>query len=86
MKKRRNPRLRRTNAGQTEGSDRTTHDLLPRGVFLNPNGSLNDSELEFFPPGANPTSKARGGWSLTATKTRRDKLSRAKIGLRRCSP
>ena len=26
------------------------------------------------------------GWLLTATKTRRNKLSRAKIGLRRCSP
>ena len=51
-----------TITSNTAYAKQTSHMPGRRGVYLNPDGSLNDSELEFFPPGANPTSKARGGW------------------------
>ena len=43
-------------------SKQTGNSPVHRGVFLNEDGSVNTTEVEFFPPGANPTSKARGGW------------------------
>lgn len=43
-------------------SKQTGNSPVHRGVFLNPDGSVNTSQVEFFPPGANPTSKSRGGW------------------------
>lgn len=43
-------------------SKQTGNSPVHRGVFLNEDGSVNTSKLEFFPPGANPTSKAIGGW------------------------
>ncbi|MDO4634631.1 MAG: formate C-acetyltransferase [Streptococcus sp.] len=43
-------------------SKQTANSPVHRGVFLNEDGSVNTSKVEFFPPGANPTSKARGGW------------------------
>lgn len=43
-------------------SKKTSHSPAHRGVYLNEDGTLNKSQLEFFPPGANPTSKAKGGW------------------------
>lgn len=51
-----------TITSNTAYAKQTSHMPGRRGVYLNPDGTLNDSELEFFPPGANPTSKARGGW------------------------
>ena len=43
-------------------SKQTSNSPVHRGVFLNEDGSVNTSKVEFFPPGANPTSKSRGGW------------------------
>lgn len=43
-------------------SKQTGHSPVHRGIFLNGDGSVNNSELEFFPPGANPSPKAKGGW------------------------
>ncbi|MFS1663634.1 formate C-acetyltransferase [Streptococcus sp. zg-JUN1979] len=43
-------------------SKQTANSPVHRGVFLNEDGSVNTSKVEFFPPGANPTSKSRGGW------------------------
>lgn len=43
-------------------SKQTGHSPVHRGIFLNEDGSVNNSELEFFPPGANPSPKAKGGW------------------------
>ena len=43
-------------------SKQTGNSPVHRGVFLNEDGSVNTTKVEFFPPGANPTSKARGGW------------------------
>lgn len=43
-------------------SKKTGNSPVHRGVFLNDDGTVNTSVVEFFPPGANPTSKAKGGW------------------------
>jgi formate C-acetyltransferase len=43
-------------------SKQTGNSPVHRGVFLNEDGTVNTSKVEFFPPGANPTSKSRGGW------------------------
>lgn len=43
-------------------SMQTGNSPVHRGAFLNEDGSVNTSEVEYFPPGANPTSKAKGGW------------------------
>ncbi len=43
-------------------SKQTANSPVHRGVFLNEDGSVNTSKVEFFPPGANPTSHSRGGW------------------------
>lgn len=43
-------------------SKKTGHSPVHRGVYLNEDGSLNKSQLEYFPPGANPSSKAKAGW------------------------
>ena len=43
-------------------SKQTGNSPVHRGVFLNEDGTVNTSKLEFFPPGANPTSKSKGGW------------------------
>ena len=43
-------------------SKQTGNSPVHRGVFLNKNGTVNTSQVEFFPPGANPSSKAKGGW------------------------
>lgn len=43
-------------------SKQTGNSPAHRGVFLNEDGTVNTSKLEFFPPGANPTSKSKGGW------------------------
>ena len=43
-------------------SKQTGNSPVHKGVFLNEDGTANTSKLEFFPPGANPTSKSKGGW------------------------
>ena len=43
-------------------SKQTGNSPVHKGVFLNEDGTVNTSKLEFFPPGANPTSKSKGGW------------------------
>lgn len=43
-------------------SKQTGNSPVHRGAYLNEDGSVNTSKVEFFPPGANPTSKAKGGW------------------------
>ncbi|MBF0699548.1 formate C-acetyltransferase [Streptococcus danieliae] len=43
-------------------SKQTGHSPVHRGVFLNEDGTVNTSELEFFSPGANPSPKSKGGW------------------------
>lgn len=43
-------------------SKQTGNSPVHKGVFLNDDGSVNTSRLEFFPPGGNPSSEARGGW------------------------
>ena len=43
-------------------SKQTGNSPVHRGVFLNEDGTVNTSKLEFFSPGANPSNKAKGGW------------------------
>jgi formate C-acetyltransferase len=43
-------------------SKQTGNSPVHRGVFLNDDGSVNTSEVEYFAPGANPSNKANGGW------------------------
>lgn len=43
-------------------SKQTGNSPVHKGVFLNEDGTVNTTKLEFFPPGANPTSKSKGGW------------------------
>ncbi|WP_285005401.1 formate C-acetyltransferase [Lactococcus formosensis] len=43
-------------------SKQTGNSPVHKGVFLNEDGSVNKSKVEFFSPGANPSNKARGGW------------------------
>lgn len=43
-------------------SKQTGHSPVHRGVYLNEDGTVNTSELEFFSPGANPSPKSKGGW------------------------
>lgn len=43
-------------------SKQTGHSPVHRGVYLNEDGTANLSEVEYFSPGANPSSKAKGGW------------------------
>ena len=43
-------------------SKQTGNSPVHKGVYLNEDGSVNLSKLEFFSPGANPSNKARGGW------------------------
>ena len=43
-------------------SKQTGNSPVHRGVYLNEDGSVNTSKLEFFSPGANPSNKAKGGW------------------------
>lgn len=43
-------------------SKQTGNSPVHKGVFLNDDGSVNTSKLEFFSPGANPSNKAKAGW------------------------
>ena len=43
-------------------SKQTGNSPVHKGVYLNEDGSVNLSKLEFFSPGANPSNKAKGGW------------------------
>ena len=43
-------------------SKQTGNSPVHKGVFLNEDGTVNKSKLEFFSPGANPSNKAKGGW------------------------
>ncbi|MBB5888254.1 formate C-acetyltransferase [Lactovum miscens] len=43
-------------------SKQTGNSPVHKGVFLNEDGTVNKSRLEFFSPGANPSNKAKGGW------------------------
>ena len=43
-------------------SKKTGNSPVHKGVYLNEDGSVNLSKLEFFSPGANPSNKAKGGW------------------------
>ena len=43
-------------------SKQTGNSPVHRGAYLNEDGSVNTSKVEFFPPGANPSNKAKGGW------------------------
>ncbi|CAM3162290.1 formate C-acetyltransferase [Lactococcus hircilactis] len=43
-------------------SKQTGNSPVHKGVFLNEDGTVNKSKLEFFSPGANPSNKAQGGW------------------------
>ena len=43
-------------------SKQTGNSPVHKGVFLNEDGTVNLSKLEFFSPGANPSNKAKGGW------------------------
>ena len=43
-------------------SKQTGNSPVHRGVYLNEDGTINTSKLEFFSPGANPSNKAKGGW------------------------
>ncbi|OCL38709.1 formate C-acetyltransferase [Streptococcus agalactiae] len=43
-------------------SKQTGNSPVHKGVYLNEDGSVNLSKVEFFSPGANPSNKAKGGW------------------------
>jgi formate C-acetyltransferase len=43
-------------------SKQTGNSPVHRGVYLNEDGSVNTSKVEFFSPGANPSNKAVGGF------------------------
>ncbi|WP_461216961.1 formate C-acetyltransferase [Lactococcus cremoris] len=43
-------------------SKQTGNSPVHKGVFLNEDGTVNKSKLEFFSPGANPSNKAKAGW------------------------
>ena len=43
-------------------SKQTGNSPVHKGVYLNEDGTVNLSKLEFFSPGANPSNKAKGGW------------------------
>lgn len=62
-------------------SKQTGNSPVHRGVFLNEDGSVNTSEVEFFPPGANPTSKSRGGWLQNLNSLKKLDFSHANDGI-----
>ena len=43
-------------------SKQTGNSPVHKGIYLNEDGSVNCSKVEFFSPGANPSNKAKGGW------------------------
>ena len=43
-------------------SKQTGNSPVHKGIYLNEDGSINYSKVEFFSPGANPSNKAKGGW------------------------
>ncbi|MDR2832170.1 MAG: formate C-acetyltransferase [Streptococcaceae bacterium] len=43
-------------------SKQTGNSPVHKGAFMNEDGTVNTSEVEFFSPGANPSNKSRGGW------------------------
>ena len=43
-------------------SKQTGNSPVHKGIYLNEDGSVNYSKVEFFSPGANPSNKAKGGW------------------------
>lgn len=45
-------------------SKQTGNSPVHRGVFLNEDGTVNTSQVEFFSPGANPSNKAKR-WLVT---------------------
>lgn len=43
-------------------AQQTGNSPVHRGVYLNEDGSVNLSQVEYFAPGANPSNKSKGGW------------------------
>ena len=43
-------------------SKQTGNSPVHKGIYLNEDGTVNYSKVEFFSPGANPSNKAKGGW------------------------
>ena len=43
-------------------SKQTGNSPVHKGIYLNEDGSVNYSKVEYFSPGANPSNKAKGGW------------------------
>ena len=62
-------------------SKQTGNSPVHRGVFLNEDGSVNTSQVEFFPPGANPSSKAKGGWLQNLNSLSKLEFSHANDGI-----
>lgn len=62
-------------------SKQTGNSPVHRGVYLNEDGSVNTSKVEFFPPGANPTSKSRGGWLQNLNSLKKLDFSHANDGI-----
>ncbi|GFH41195.1 formate C-acetyltransferase [Lactococcus insecticola] len=62
-------------------SKQTGNSPVHRGVFLNEDGTVNTSEVEFFSPGANPSNKARGGWLQNLNTLKKLDFSHANDGI-----
>ncbi|SJZ38136.1 formate C-acetyltransferase [Pilibacter termitis] len=62
-------------------SKQTGNSPVHRGVYLNEDGSVNTSEVEFFSPGANPSNKAKGGWLQNLNSLAKLDFSHANDGI-----
>ena len=62
-------------------SKQTGNSPVHRGVFLNEDGSVNTSKVEYFAPGANPSNKAKGGWLQNLNSLAKLDFSHANDGI-----
>lgn len=62
-------------------SKQTGNSPVHRGVFLNEDGTVNTSQVEFFSPGANPSNKAKGGWLQNLNSLAKLEFSHANDGI-----
>lgn len=62
-------------------SKQTGNSPVHRGVYLNEDGTVNTSKVEFFSPGANPSNKAKGGWLQNLNSLAKLEFSHANDGI-----
>lgn len=62
-------------------SKQTGNSPVHKGVYLNEDGSVNLSKVEFFSPGANPSNKASGGWLQNLNSLKKLDFAHANDGI-----